>query len=70
MVRWWTFNYNALDKYKSPEPLAFSQNYNKNMGVYLHWTLPRSLRSGRTGSTVGSSSAYPLVPNPVAHRAL
>ncbi|MFO1430703.1 MAG: hypothetical protein U1F76_11275 [Candidatus Competibacteraceae bacterium] len=62
--RWWTFNYNALDQYKSPEPLAFNQFVTgQKTGVYLHWTLPRSLRSGRTGPTVGSSSAYPLVPN-------
>lgn len=62
--RWWTFNYNALDKYKCPEPLAFNQFITgQNTGVYLHWTLPRSLRSGQTGATIGSDASYPLMPN-------
>ncbi|NTU53917.1 MAG: hypothetical protein HGA97_09525 [Chlorobiaceae bacterium] len=56
--RWWTFNYNALDTFKSPEPLACNQYItDQKPGVYLHWTLPRSLRSGKTGA------GYPLVPN-------
>lgn len=60
--RWWKYNYSALgdDTFQSPEPLGFDSAYETMQpGAYLHWTLPRSLRSGAEGS----SSEFPLVPN-------
>jgi hypothetical protein len=57
-LRAWTFNYSELAKYKSTEPLPFNNNITgQKPGIYLHWTLPRSLR------TAGSTTDYPLVPN-------
>ncbi len=59
--RWWTFNYNALSQYKSAEPLAFNQYVGgQKPGVYLHWVLPRALR---TGFEEENAVRYPLVPN-------
>jgi hypothetical protein len=59
--RWWTFNYNALSQYKSAEPLAFNQYVGgQKPGVYLHWVLPRALR---TGFEEKNAIRYPLVPN-------
>ncbi len=59
--RWWTFNYNALSQYKSAEPLAFNQYVGEQKpGVYLHWVLPRALR---TGFEEENAVRYPLVPN-------
>lgn len=59
--RWWTFNYNALSRYKSAEPLAFNQYVGgQKPGVYLHWVLPRALR---TGFEEKNAVRYPLVPN-------
>ena len=61
--RWWQFNYTSLNHFKSPEPEGTDREWgSRDPGVYLHWTLPRTLRSGiqyrRTGQIV-----YPLVPN-------
>jgi len=60
--RCWKYAYTNLsdDTFYSPEPFAFDDNYDTmKPGAYLHWTLPRSLRCSREGST----SQYPLVPN-------
>ena len=61
--RRWQYDYTALQHYKSPEPEAF-QNMNDSAarGVYLHWTLPRALRSGVQDQVTGQVT-YPLVPN-------
>ncbi|SFW74998.1 hypothetical protein [Chitinophaga sancti] len=57
-LRAWTFNYPELAKYRSTEPLPFNNSITgQTPGIYLHWTLPRSLR------TAGNGTDYPLVPN-------
>lgn len=63
-LRWWQYNYQALTSFKSPEPEAFASQTGGTPaeGVYLHWTLPRALRSG-VQSKSGSTVDYPLVPN-------
>jgi hypothetical protein len=59
-LRWWRFQYSNLNSFKSPEPHGFGANItHKNAGAYLHWTLPRSLRT----SKASNSSDFPLVPN-------
>lgn len=61
--RHWPFNYNALQSFKSPEPPAFSGTTGKpSPGIYLHWNLPRALRSGTQDRPTGKIN-YPLVPN-------
>ncbi|SHM65294.1 hypothetical protein SAMN05444266_109354 [Chitinophaga jiangningensis] len=60
--RWWRYTYVNLsdNTFQSPEPLGFDASYNTaTTGAYLHWTLPRSLRS----SGQDSSSNFPYVPN-------
>lgn len=60
--RRWEYRYDNLlnDTFESPEPTGFDKNgTNKRTGAFLHWTLPRALRTSRPGS----SSEYPLVPN-------
>lgn len=64
----WQMNYNALSRYISPEPPAFSgidsgfATNPANNGVYLHWTLPAALRHGTQQNETGEIS-FPLVPN-------
>ncbi|WP_417670323.1 hypothetical protein [Roseibium sp.] len=62
--RYWPYNYQALKSFKSPEPEAFASQTGgtPDEGIYLHWTLPRALRSGTQASN-GSGVTYPLVPN-------
>jgi hypothetical protein len=62
--RRWEYQYRNLnsDYFQSPEPMGFDQDIQDDKpatGAFLHWTLPRALRSSRPGS----SSEYPLVPN-------
>ncbi|GIP23380.1 hypothetical protein [Paenibacillus sp. J22TS3] len=60
--RRWQYDYTALAKFHSPEPLAGERNIGgMQAGVYLHWTLPRSLRHGVQRQ--GEGISYPLVPN-------
>lgn len=62
-VRWWPFNYNSLQHFNSPEPLAFDRSTTgQSTGVYLSWTLPAALRQGTQDPKTGAIS-YPLVPN-------
>ena len=62
-LRWWQYNYQALEDFKSPEPEAFGgQTGSTSTGVYLHWSLPQALRHG-TQDISASSIDYPLVPN-------
>jgi len=62
---WREFSYSALgtDTFDSPESMSVEQNApgtsSSSNGAYLHWTLPRSLRSSAEGDT----NNYPLVPN-------
>lgn len=63
-MRWWQFNYQALNSFQSPEPGAFEHQVGgaPAQGVYLNWSLPRALRSGlQTGDS--HAIDYPLVPN-------
>lgn len=59
----WKYSYVNLndDSFSSPEPDAIGTGYDDRVkeGAYLHWTLPRSLRTARQGS----SSDFPLIPN-------
>lgn len=61
-------SYGSLEQYLSPEPDAFSAGNNdfplfqKNEGVYLHWTLPDALRHGQSDDSSGNIE-FPLVPN-------
>ncbi|MGN7824396.1 hypothetical protein ACTJJB_30005 [Chitinophaga sp. 22536] len=62
--RLWSYNYPVMsgDSWASPEPDAFDLDDNNTLpgpGAYLHWTLPRSLRVGKSNST----SDFPLIPN-------
>ena len=60
--RCWPFNYIALNRFKSPEPLALDRGVTgQQAGVYLHWTLPAALRKGT--QLPGTGVDYPLVPN-------
>jgi hypothetical protein len=65
----WQMVYANLESYASPMPDAFSGNtainWNNNPdanGVYLHWQLPRALRTG-SQDNVNGKTFYPLVPN-------
>lgn len=61
--RGWSFSYEALTKFMSPEPEAMDRLVGgQAQGVYLHWTLPRALRHGRQDPKTGEIT-YPLVPN-------
>jgi hypothetical protein len=55
--------YENLSKFKSPEPEPFADHSGEppKAGIYLHWTLPKALRSG-VHSKDGSTT-FPLVPN-------
>ena len=57
---WWGFDYDALNvgSLGSPEPFNAYLG-GPEAGAYLHWTLPRALRSSHPGNT----TQYPLVPN-------
>ncbi|HEX7119773.1 MAG TPA: hypothetical protein VF212_13360 [Longimicrobiales bacterium] len=60
--RWWQYNYQALEDFHSPEPEAFGRQAGVPAeGVYLHWTLPRALRSGEQDEA--GNIVYPRVPN-------
>ncbi len=57
--RWWDYNYESLNRFISPQPIAMdASKIVQEEGVYLHWTLPRSLRCSDDGGT-----NYPLIPN-------
>lgn len=61
--RWWNFNYQGLNQFKSPEPEAGDRMVGgQKEGIYLHWTLPRALRHGSQNPQTGSIE-FPLVPN-------
>jgi hypothetical protein len=66
--RRWRMNYHQLEKFASPDPDAFdgeietSFDKPKNEGVYLHWTLPATLRHGVQNRETGKIE-FPLVPN-------
>jgi hypothetical protein len=55
--------YENLRKFKSPEPEPFADASGNppKTGIYLHWTLPKSLRNG-VHSKDGVTT-FPLVPN-------
>lgn len=60
--RLWNYTYASLGDgfFSSPEPAGFDNSIpDLGIGAHLHWTLPRSLRSSRQGTSTG----YPLVPN-------
>ncbi len=62
-LRSWRFTYDFLedDTFHSPEAQAFdadNKGYNLT-GAWLHWTLPRALRSG----SMDNGSDFPIVPN-------
>ncbi|MET1113071.1 MAG: hypothetical protein ABWX67_16255, partial [Allosphingosinicella sp.] len=59
----WQFQYAALADFKSPEPRGCDTATGQlDPGVYLHWTLPNAMRSGRQEAAAGPVN-YPLVPN-------
>ena len=61
--RRWLFDYGALEDYRSPEPSADGSQIDEvDVGVHLHWTLPRALRTGARDPD-SSEVTYPLVPN-------
>jgi hypothetical protein len=63
--RWWQFNYENLSNFRSPEPPPGIGNIglkDSDIGICLHWTLPRSLRHGIQNRQTGGIE-YPLVPN-------
>lgn len=60
--RLWYYSYSSMKSkaWSDPEPPAFTDSHTMpGTGAYLHWTLPRSLRVGKSDST----SDFPLVPN-------
>jgi hypothetical protein len=60
--RVWKYSYVNLgdDTFHSPAPLGFDSSFDTiHAGAYLHWNLPRSLRS----SSQSDSAEFPLVPN-------
>ncbi|MEM6273156.1 MAG: hypothetical protein AAF998_27340 [Bacteroidota bacterium] len=65
----WEYNFDALRDYNSPLPPPYAPNTGEAWGsrpnvngVYLHWTLPRALRSGQQNPLTGEAE-YPLLPN-------
>lgn len=65
----WQMVYSNLEIYASPMPDAFSGNtainWNNNPsanGIYLHWQLPRALRTGKQ-ENLSDKTQYPPVPN-------
>jgi hypothetical protein len=63
--RLWRFDYDALDKFSSPEPEAGGgdeTSERRSAGIYLHWDLPDALRHG-TGDPGETTIGYPPVPN-------
>ncbi|SMH31966.1 hypothetical protein [Azospirillum agricola] len=61
--RQWPFNYLALPDFRSPEPEPLSGlAKTKDVGVFVHWTLPAALREGRQDAATGAI-VHPLVPN-------
>ncbi|RAJ83685.1 hypothetical protein CLV59_103657 [Chitinophaga dinghuensis] len=63
LFRTWKFSYDLLgdDTFHSPEAQAFDADITGIMqtGAWLHWTLPRALRSG----SMDNGTDFPLVPN-------
>lgn len=60
--RTWRFEYANLtdDTFHDAEPEGFTDDsLEMKVGAWLHWTLPRSLRSG----TLDNGSDFPLAPN-------
>ena len=58
-VRWWEYNYAALNRFLSPEPTAFDAAVRwTKAGVYLHFVLPRALRT-----SIYEDGSFPMIPN-------
>ena len=60
--RWWSFNYVALNHFKTMQPAPFDRFISAPVGVYVHWTLPAALRRGAQNTATGTVD-FPLVPN-------
>ena len=63
----WTMNYQAIGDFESVEPAPFggASDFSSNLandGVYLHWTLPESLRNG-VHDLARNRTTFPIVPN-------
>lgn len=64
-VRSWKFEYDSLNWGRSAQPLGFDANsevtekdHYRKRGIYLHWVLPRELRSKEE-----DQEDFPLIPN-------
>jgi hypothetical protein len=56
-----TPDYSALAEFLPPGPEPFARPEDLEVGVHLHWTLPRPLR--HAAETPADGDAWPLVPN-------
>lgn len=61
--RAWIVNYDSFNSFLSPLPCGGDRQIEHSMpqGVYLHWTLPRYLRTGKEDTS--GNIIYPLLPN-------
>ncbi|MCR9192911.1 MAG: hypothetical protein NXI01_09710 [Gammaproteobacteria bacterium] len=68
VIRRWDLDYSQLSNFASPEHTPFdSETSRPSEGVYVHWTLPKSLRHAvqavDAANNPTSSMQFPLVPN-------